>query len=269
MLPSFTPFESALSSGGGVGGSVEQRLGKLEKSMAEIADSLKRLAPPAEAPATRPSALRSSPKYAAKNPKDQSTPPASRVEGMDLEVLRSAREAGVPDSQISQMLELASKGKPQLTDVPPPRKKVSILSDSEDEDEEELQEATDTAASGGESKVLVSAVSKLTKIASQLAARRKKDRSLEGVLDGVGSGFRKQWTDRHSEACCSFEGTEGCATAATRGALQSSGGKSREGLQCGEPSAWQCISASDSSCLAGDEKPRAELSKPLLASCGG
>ena len=98
--------------------------------MAEIADSLKRLAPPAEAPAARPSALRSSPKYAAKSPKDQSTPLASRVEGMDLEVLRSAREAGVPDSQISQMLELASKGKPQLTDVPPPRKKVSILSDA-------------------------------------------------------------------------------------------------------------------------------------------
>ena len=200
----FTPFESALSSGGGAGGSVEQRLGKLEKSMAEIADSLKRLAPPAEAPAARPSALRSSPKYAAKSPKDQSTPLASRVEGMDLEVLRSAREAGVPDSQISQMLELASKGKPQLTDVPPHRKKVSILSDSEDEDEEELQEATDTAALGGESKVLVSAVSKLTKIASQLAARRKKDRSLEGVLDGVGSGASESsgltGTRRHAAA---------------------------------------------------------------------
>lgn len=200
----FIPFESALSSAGGAGGSVEQRLGKLERSMAEIADSLKRLAPPSEAPAARPSALRSSPKYSAKSPKDQSTPLASRVEGMDLEVLRSAREAGVPDSQISQMLELASKGKPQLTDVPPPRKKVSILSDSEEEDEEELQEATDTAASGGESKVLVSAVSKLTKIASQLAARRKKDRSLEGVLDGVGSGASESsgltGTRRHAAA---------------------------------------------------------------------
>ena len=200
----FTPFESALSGAGGAGGSMEQRLGNLEKSMAEIADSLKRLAPPSEAPATRPSALRSSPKYAAKSPKDQSTPLASRVEGMDLEVLRSAREAGVPDSQISQMLELASKGKPQLTDVPPPRKRVSILSDSEDEDEEELQDATDTAASGGESKVLVSAVSKLTKIASQLAARRKKDRSLEGVLDGVGSGASESsgltGTRRHAAA---------------------------------------------------------------------
>ena len=186
----FTPFESAISSAGvGGPGDVEKRLGMLEKSMAEIAESLKVLAPPAATAAARPSALPASPKPASKSSKGlQSAPLASRGEGFDLEVVRSAREAGVPESQIVQMLEIAEKGKPQLSDVPPPRKKVSILSDSEDEEDEEADEEEEAASSSGNNKVLVSAVSKLTKIASQLASRRKKDRSLEGVLDGVGSG---------------------------------------------------------------------------------
>ena len=185
----FTPFESAISSAGVSGGTVEQRLGKLERSLADLADSLKKVVPATSPAPTRPSALKPTPKPAAGKAKaGQSVPLASRVESIDLEVLRSAREAGVPDSQISQMLDLASKGKPALSDVPPPRKKVSVLSESEDEEEEEAEEAEEVALSGGDNKVLVSAVSKLTKIASQLAARRKKDRSLEGVLDGVGSG---------------------------------------------------------------------------------
>lgn len=72
--------------------------------------------------------------------------------------------------------------------MPPPRRKVSILSDSEEDEDEDAEEEEQAAATDGSNKVLVSAVSKLTKIAAQLASRRKKDRSLEGVLDGVGSG---------------------------------------------------------------------------------
>ena len=141
--------------------------------------------------------MRATPKPASKSAKDQtgkgpqdfqSTPLASRVESFDLEVVRSAREAGVPDSQIARMLDIAAKGKPQLGDVPPPRRKVSILSDSEEGEDEDAEEEEQAAAADGSNKVLVSAVSKLTKIAAQLASRRKKDRSLEGVLDGVGSG---------------------------------------------------------------------------------
>ena len=191
----FTPFESAASGGAG-GETVEQRLGVLEKGLAEIAENLKRIAP-SSTTSTRPSALRATPKPASKSAKDQtgkgpqdfqSTPLASRVESFDLEVVRSAREAGVPDSQIARMLDIAAKGKPQLGDVPPPRRKVSILSDSEEEEDEDAEEEEQASAADGSSKVLVSAVSKLTKIAAQLASRRKKDRSLEGVLDGVGSG---------------------------------------------------------------------------------
>ena len=117
--------------------------------------------------------------------------------------------------------------------------------------------------------MLVSAVSKLTKIASQLAARRKKDRSLEGVLDGVGSGASESsgltGARRHAAALRALR----AALQRQPEELQSPGGKSREGLQCGEPSAWQCFSASDSSCLAGDEKPRAELSNPCSPPVGG
>ena len=202
----FTPFESAVSSAG-VGGAtdMEKRLKLLEQSMAEISDHLKNLTPQSSPSTTRPSALRATPKPASKDSRElQSAPLASRVEGFDLEVVRSAREAGVPESQIAQMMDLANKGRPRIGDVPPPRKKVSVLSDSEAEEEEEADEEEEGALSSGNSKVLVSAVSKLTKIASQLAARRKKDRSLEGVLDGVGSGASESsgltGTRRHAAA---------------------------------------------------------------------
>ena len=202
----FTPFESAASgTAAGGTGEVEKRLGLLERNMAEIAESLKLLVPPSSTTTTRPSALRASPKPASKSSQAlQSAPLASRGEGFDLEVVRSAREAGVPESQIVKMLEVAEKGRPQLGDVPPPRRKVNILSDSEDEEDEEAEEVEEAVSSSGNNKVLVSAVSKLTKIASQLASRRRKDRSLEGVLDGVGSGASESsglaGTRRHAAA---------------------------------------------------------------------
>ncbi len=198
-------YESANSGGipvgaGGLaadGPSVEQRIGQLEKNMADIAENLKKLVPPA-----RPSALRKatskaapaagiSPAVACATPtvSFQSGPHASRPEGIDLEVVRSAREAGIPESQINQMMNLAAKGKPRLQDIPvPPRKATtSVLSESEEEEDEDGEEEA-AISSSGQDKTVAAALAKLTKIAAHLSKAKQRDKSLEAVLDGVGSG---------------------------------------------------------------------------------
>ena len=188
------PFESAAS---GVeaplsGGDLTQRLQKLEASVASLAEGLKQLTPPSRQPTTsRPSALRASPKPRATSSPSSCPPGLEPVPaaGLDLEVLRAAREVGIPDSHLTQMTTLASKGKPKLTDTPLPPKTAArrnVLSEREDEDE--LVPAGDETDGGGDQATLATAVTKLTKIAEHLAGKKKKERSLDAVLDGIGSG---------------------------------------------------------------------------------
>ena len=198
-------YESATSGGipaaAGVAGadeqSVEQRIGQLEKSMADIAENLKLLAPPERPPALRrtttkaASAASTAPAACGATPKVSFQPGlhASRPEGIDLDVVRSAREAGIPESQINQMMNLAAKGKPRLQDIPvPPRKTtVSVLSESEEEEDEDGVEDS-AIPSAGQDKTVAAALAKLTKIAAHLSKNKLRDKSLEAVLDGVGSG---------------------------------------------------------------------------------
>ena len=198
-------YESATSGGipaaAGVAGadeqSVEQRIGLLERSMADIAENLKLLAPPERPPALRrttpkaASAASTAPAACGATPKVSFQPGlhASRPEGIDLDVVRSAREAGIPESQINQMMNLAAKGKPRLQDLPvPPRKTtVSVLSESEEEEDEDGVEDS-AIPSAGQDKTVAAALAKLTKIAAHLSKNKLRDKSLEAVLDGVGSG---------------------------------------------------------------------------------
>lgn len=85
------------------------------------------------------------------------------------------------------MASLVAKGRPKLSDVPVktrPRK-ATVLSESEEEVDTESEEKEDGTPVDA---TLVTAVSKLTKIAEHLGAKKKKEKGLEAVLDGVGSG---------------------------------------------------------------------------------
>ena len=189
-------FVSA-TSGGGVGGAVpskstaaplpgstlDTRLQALENSVAAIAESLKQQT---GAP-SRPSAL--------KKPVEPCPPPGlalpTKSGGLDADVLRAAQLAGIPEDHIMQMSQLIARGKPKLSDLPAQRARKTTsgpLSESEDSSGEEEGDAEQSAGAQTESKTLAAAVSKLTKIAGHLTEQRTKSKSLEALLDGVGSG---------------------------------------------------------------------------------
>ena len=184
---------------------LDDRLKRLEDAVQAIAANLGQLpagatsADPAfgrrvRKPALRPAAA-SGPGGAAAPPDGPCHPPGLpgpgrfAVAGLDLEVVRSARLAGVPEEHIAEMARLVSQGKQKLPDFPEaPRRKqtANALSESEEEDEKVpdglLQSAGEQSSSS-----LTTAVAKLTEIASHLTAQKRQERSLEALLDGVGS----------------------------------------------------------------------------------
>ena len=167
------------------GSSLDARLQALEKSVASLADSLKK----STAPSNRPPAI--------KTPGSAPCPPPGLATtagaiGIDQGVLQAAQQAGIPDEHIVQMSQLLARGKPKLTDLPAPRVKIASealgpLSESESEAEDDGDPAVD-GPSKAESKTLAAAVSKLTLIAGHLTKQRAKSKSLDALLDGVGSG---------------------------------------------------------------------------------
>ncbi len=163
---------------------VEARFQKLEDSVAAIAESLRSIS--LQQPAGRTPALRRA-KSACPDPA-QRVNFAEKVEG-DQDVVRAARAAGVPEEEILEMARLAARGRPHLTDLPRPKPKPAsrnALSESEDDQQEEA--AAEEEEEQGDHPQLVKAVARLTEIAGHLAKDKKKDRSLEALLDGVGSG---------------------------------------------------------------------------------
>lgn len=121
-------------------------------------------------------------------------PPGLGVDGADYEVVAAARNAGIPESQIQEMVRLATKGKARMQDLPRPKAKAAsshknALSDSEDDAEvaDGFLLATDAEQSVEDSQPIVQAISKLTEIATHLSEQKKKSKSLDALLDGAGS----------------------------------------------------------------------------------
>ena len=98
---------------------------------------------------------------------------------LDLEVMRSARMAGIPD-QIAEMARLASMGRPKLADFPTSQRRkqsANVPSESEEEevgvpDADPLQDGS--SAPTGADATITQAVTKLTR--SQLTSLLRKSR---------------------------------------------------------------------------------------------
>ena len=180
-------FASAASGGGRSSSkknaAFETRFQKLEDSVAAIAESLKGLQ--LQQPSSRPSALRKTKPAWQESGQSAVAPSAAAA---DQDVVRATRAAGVPEEDIREMAQLAARGRPHLGDLPKPKGKQenkNVLSESEEEPEEIVEGEDDLTGSHPQ---LVKAVTRLTEIAGHLAKDKKKDRSLEALLDGVGSG---------------------------------------------------------------------------------
>ena len=191
------------------GSSVEDRLVRLEGCFQAIQADLKQLvskkAPAAAAPSEAPSS--------AKAP-SRATPkrgPRPELEGMDQSVVQAALDSGIDMKHIEEMGRfLRSQGKPTKDEPRATAKarfaKQAVLAD-DDLDDEDPEEEIDLPIQEAGDPIQV-AVTKLTAIAAQLADGKKKDSSLEALLDGSG------------QADASGSGTSGRKSAAALRALK-------------------------------------------------
>lgn len=196
---------------------LDRRLEALEQSVQSIAKSVQQLTSsgPAAAPALS-SAACAPPPGLVLPPKPRAEPaqqtPARGTQ--DYDMVASARQAGVPEQQIQEMLRLAMKGRARLPDFPASSKvpgRKNILSESEDEEEEEATAAAVSGLASGDP--VASALEKLTQIASHLTIDKKKSKTLEALLDGVGLG------DAASSSASSGSRRHAAALRALRNAL--------------------------------------------------
>ena len=162
---------------------LEARLVTLENTLKKLTDNLANLG---QVPVS--ATVAATPKC----PPGLAPEPAVPVKA-DLDVVRSARAAGIPEEQIAEMARLAHQQKPKLPDVPArktTKDKANPLDESEDEEQEfgwrqEGQVGEQQPVVGGDP--MVTAIGKLNQIAAQLATQNKVERSLESLLDGAGS----------------------------------------------------------------------------------
>lgn len=104
-----------------------------------------------------------------------------------MEVVRSARAAGIPEEQIQEMASVAVQGKTRLADLPAPVRKATAAGDTSDSEEDVGVGLPATADAGATSTdEMAVAVAKLTQIASYLTLQRQKSKSLDALLDGAG-----------------------------------------------------------------------------------
>ena len=118
------------------------------------------------------------------------TPAASlQLTGLDPSVVRAARQAGVPENHLEEMAKMISKQKKSLGDqaksAGPPKVRTTEVQDAL-QDEPYQQDDPSSEPLPGDP--LQAAVIRLTQIAGDLAASKKKDGSLEAILDGSGGG---------------------------------------------------------------------------------
>lgn len=171
---------------------LDSRLSLLETSFAELATDVKKALT-----ASRPPALRRSEPAPRTSFGQQCPPPGlgpntdadSELQGANFEVVSAARNAGIPEEQIKEMVRLATKGKTRLDDLPRPKtapKASNPLSDSE-------EEAVDAGAFQLDQDVtqpdlqISSAIARLTEIANLLTSQKKRGQTLEALLEGSGA----------------------------------------------------------------------------------
>ena len=177
----------------------DHRLLCLEKSIESIAEHLTKLnvapgAPTAVPLPSRPCAAGSTTTAAQQPEAAVPKAPAMQIPAgkapIDSDVVQSARLAGVPEHQIQEMLKLALRGRSRLSDVPiqtkqnSTRRSINVLSESEEEEDP----PTLPAAGSQEGDPIVTALSRLTEIATHLTLEKRKGRTLEALLDGAGWG---------------------------------------------------------------------------------
>ena len=118
--------------------------------------------------------------------------PSTTLQGMDPAVVRAAQEAGIPQNHLEEMAKVMSRsqGKMRLSDeVNKPKAQKVSAADPLDDDDYLPEEA---AAPSAPSNPMEAAILRLTDIASQLAGQKKKDTSLEAILDASGGGSGSQ-----------------------------------------------------------------------------
>ena len=179
---SFRTAESGPQGDGGAG--AEERLQRLEETMATIQQSLLDLAGK-PAPATRAPALKKP------TSKQKAMKKDAEMRGLDPAVVQSALTAGIPEAHLKEMSKIMQEKPRRLEEIP----RVARVRDGGPLDEEVAEEEEEEAAievgeedeegSGGSG--MEKAIIQLTKIASQLTENRRKD-PLEQLLDGGGSG---------------------------------------------------------------------------------
>ena len=176
----------------------DQRMVALETTVSEIAESLKNLTTDQGANHRKPALRKPEVTFAptSKAPSmaaaasSMAPPPglqAPIVAGLDLEVVQSARQAGIPEQQIVEMAKLASRGKPRMQDLPEKRGRPKVSNPLSESEDEETEAAEDENQGGGDAGKLVTAVSQLTKIASHLTKQKNRNKDLDSLLDGAGS----------------------------------------------------------------------------------
>ena len=106
--------------------------------------------------------------------------------GLDPGVVASARQAGVPDSQLAKIAKLMGK-KPNLGELPKTRSKVvsNVLSESEDEDD--VAEEEEAAGGSSPSAAVERAVVQLTKLVSNLTKKKKSSSGIDGIFEKLES----------------------------------------------------------------------------------
>ena len=202
-------FNSYLSAGEGLdvappaGDAIEKRMLALESHLEAVQTSLAQLLSRKEevvgdqkdSPGHQASGVGATPKRApAEKPKAKASKGVMDYAGLDPTVLYSARQAGVPESQLRSLSHLMLKST-KMGDQPgrqrAPKKVVNVLSESEGEDEEgeEAMNAAEPAEVSGSQAggtPVERAVVQLTKIVGSMA--RKPARDLEALLDGAEGG---------------------------------------------------------------------------------
>lgn len=90
------------------------------------------------------------------------------VAHLDLEVVRAARAAGIPEDQIVEMSQLAGQGRPRLADFPAPSRPRTQAANPLDEsdDDEDVVALPDASGITGTSvdQSVAAALAKLTEI---------------------------------------------------------------------------------------------------------
>ena len=169
---------------------LDSRLSLLETSFAELATDVKKALSGVRQPAIKKAEPTARASFGQPCPPPGLVAAGDNYGGADFEVVSAARNAGIPEAQIQEMVRLAMKGKPNLNDLPRPRaapKPSNGLSDSEDEVNEQGGAFHLEPDDVPPDRQISTALSKLTEIAGHLTAQRKKAQTLDALLEGSGS----------------------------------------------------------------------------------